>query len=233
MFWHEEAEHPEPAELADEVIDLSFAIECRQLPVDHAYALASALRPLVPWFDEEPRLGVHTIYVAGSQNGWERPKHSTENLIMLSRRTRLRIRIPRARAAELSARLEGQRIEVAGQALKIGAARVQPLSRETTLYARHVAALPGCDPLSDEDQFLAAIVRSLAEMGIRVRKALCGKAIQLHTPSGPIPTRSLLLAGLTLEDSLRLQSEGLGPHRALGCGIFIPHKGVEPVKPVA
>ncbi len=233
MFWNEEEEAIETGTAPDTVVDLAFAIDCRQLPVDHAYALANALRPLVPWFDEEPRLGVHSIHVASSQNGWERPAHSPDKLIMVSRRTRLKLRIPRARAEDLIACLSGQRIEVGGQTLTIGAAKIQPLSRETTLLARHVAIAPDSEALTDEVAFLAGVAQTLQGLGIRIRKALCGRVTQLHTPKGPIPTRALMLAGLTIEESLRLQSEGLGPYRTLGCGIFLPHKGIEPVKPVA
>jgi hypothetical protein len=63
-----------------------------------------------------------------------------------------------------------------------------------------------------------------------VRKALCGKATPLATPNGMVHTRSLMLADLSVEESVRLQQHGLGPHRELGCGIFIPHKGVDAVK---
>jgi hypothetical protein len=66
-------------------------------------------------------------------------------------------------------------------------------------------------------------------MDIRVRKALCGKTTALAAPDGPIETRSLMLADLTPEESLRLQQQGLGPHRAMGCGLFIPHKGIAAV----
>ena len=31
-------------------------------------------------------------------------------------------------------------------------------------------------------------------------------------------------------EPVRLQQHGLGPHRAMGCGIFIPHKGIDAVK---
>ncbi|QIK37017.1 type I-MYXAN CRISPR-associated protein Cas6/Cmx6 [Caldichromatium japonicum] len=232
MFWNEE-EVSEPSQAPDAVVDLAFAIACRCLPVDHAYALSNALRPLVPWFDEEPRLGVHSIHVAGSQNGWERPAHSPDNLLMVSRRTKLKIRVPRARADDLIACLTGQRIEVGGQALAIGTAKIQPLSRETTLLARHIAIAPERASSTDETAFLATTAQMLQGLGIRIRKALCGKVTLLHTPTGPIPTRALMLAGLTVEESLHLQSEGLGLHRTLGCGIFIPHKGIDPVKPVA
>jgi hypothetical protein len=35
-----------------------------------------------------------------------------------------------------------------------------------------------------------------------------------------------MLAGLRLEQSLALQRHGLGDERKLGCGLFIPHKGI-------
>lgn len=231
MFWNEDDSADAPR-LPDDIVDLLFAIDCKCLPVDHAYALSSAVRALVPWFDDEPRLGVHTIHVAGSQNGWERPEHSPEALIMVSRRTRLTIRVPSARSDDLIARLQGRRIDVGGQPLTIGAAKPKPLSQETTIFARYLAADPGADAevFADEARFLEAAARALGALDIRVRKALCGKAVTLHTPAGPIHTRALMLAGLTREESLRLQRDGLGPHRALGCGLFIPHKGIDPVK---
>ncbi|MTW20099.1 type I-MYXAN CRISPR-associated protein Cas6/Cmx6 [Allochromatium palmeri] len=231
MFWNED-ESADAPKLPDDILDLLFAIDCKRLPVDHAYALSRAVRALVPWFDEEPHLGVHSIHVAGSQNGWERPEHSPEALIMVSRRTRLTIRVPSARADDLVARLQGQRIDISGQPLTIGAAKSKPLSQETTIFARYVAADSDVDAeaFSDESRFLEAAAQALGALDIRVRKALCGKATTLHTPDGPLHTRALMLAGLTREESIRLQREGLGPHRALGCGLFIPHKGIDPVK---
>jgi len=67
-------------------------------------------------------------------------------------------------------------------------------------------------------------------MNIRVRKAVCGRTNRLATPEGLISTRSLMLAGLTQDESIRLQQRGLGHHPLLGCGIFIPHKGIDSVK---
>jgi hypothetical protein len=39
-----------------------------------------------------------------------------------------------------------------------------------------------------------------------------------------------MIADLPVEESLRLQKTGLGPHRYLGCGLFIPHKGIKDVR---
>jgi hypothetical protein len=40
---------------------------------------------------------------------------------------------------------------------------------------------------------------------------------------------SLMLHGLSVADSLRVQRAGIGPHRLLGCGIFVPHRSAAAV----
>lgn len=235
MFWQETPEETAVA-IPDDVVDVLFTLQCRSLPVDHAWALSQALLRLAPWLEDTPRCAVQTIHVAGSQNGWERPAADSGQHLLLSRRTRLAIRVPRARLAALKTALEGQAVEVAGCPLHIGTGKERLLSREKTLFARYVLAAasdPGAGAPAGEDRgeevFLQWAAGALAAMGIRIRKALCGKTTALHTPQGPIPTRSLLLANLSPEESLRLQREGLGPYRAMGCGVFIPHKGIEAV----
>jgi CRISPR-associated protein Cas6 len=224
MYWNQEVS-PETSDIPDDVVEVSFALQCRQLPVDHAYALSAALAGVMSWISEEPLLAVHSIHVAGSQNGWERPIHGTDSYLHLSRRTRLNIRTPKHRIEDLLGTLPGTRLEVGGCPMKIGEAKVRPLSRETTLLARYVVTEPG----QDEETFLARATGGLTDMGVRARKALCGKSTSLETPAGPLHTRSLLLADLRIEESFTLQRLGLGPNRLMGCGVFIPHKGVEAV----
>jgi CRISPR-associated protein Cas6 len=226
MYWTDDA--PEkPLHAPEHVADAVFSIECRQLPVDHAFALSRALCEAQPWLESIPGVAVHSVHVAGSQNGWERPAHEPGSRIQLSRRTRLVIRAPREGLARIMQDLPGTHVEVDGCPLIIGTGRERPLSKETTLFSRYVA-LQG---ELDESEFLAGVSRTLAEMGITLRKAVCGKSILLATPDGPVHTRSLMLADLDHESSFRLQEAGIGPLRLMGCGIFIPHKGIEAVKP--
>jgi CRISPR-associated protein Cas6 len=224
MFWTQD-DSPERLCIPDDVVDILFALECRQLPVDHAFALSEALCRAIPWLAEEPQVGVHDVHVAGSQNGWERPARGTDSFIQPSRRTKLAIRAPRALVERLSAELTGTRLRVADCPLTIGPGKVRLLSKETTIFARHVVGAAQ----EDEESFLARCAQDLARMNIRMRKALCGKAAELATPTGPIYARSLMVASLTVVESVRLQQRGLGPKRLLGCGIFIPHKGIDPV----
>ena len=224
MFWQEDEDSTETL-VPDDVVDMLFALECRSIPVDHAHALAQALLQAAPWLNEAD-VGVHSIHVAGSQNGWERPEHGSAQQLHLSRRTKLCIRVPKQFVAELKSALEGQTVDVAGSALRIGVGKQRLLSRDGTLFARYVAAPAGLD----EDGFLRWAADELATLGVRVRKALCGKSTSIDSPDGPIETRSLMLADLTQDESIQLQQRGLGPYRQLGCGIFIPHKGIEAVQ---
>jgi len=177
MFW-QEATPVDQFQVPDDVVDLVFDIDCRELPVDHAYALATAIVGALPWVGEDPRIGVHTVHVAGSQNGWERPEHSTTSRLILSRRARLTLRVPQEQQATLQRGLTGLTLDIDGCPMRIGSARPKPLSKQTTLSARYVV-IAGRE---DEDAFLEWAAAELRSMDIRVRKALCGKAVALATP---------------------------------------------------
>ncbi|MEA3639627.1 MAG: type I-MYXAN CRISPR-associated protein Cas6/Cmx6 [Lamprobacter sp.] len=225
MFWQESDPEIHP-KVPNDVVDVMFPLQhCKSLPVDHAQALANAVLGAVPWLAEEPQAAIHTIHVAGSQNGWERPSRDGEQQLLPSRRTKLGIRIPRARLDALKAALEGSTLEVKGSSFSLGPAKERPLSAEKTLFARYVVAHAD----EDEDQFLRRVVSELAQRGIKIRKALCGKTLSLNTATGPVVTRSLMLAELSLDDAIALQQQGIGDHQTLGCGIFLPHKGIEAV----
>ncbi len=224
MYWQENDHEPEVA-IADDVVDVLFSLQCRSLPVDHAYALSRALVGAVPWLADEPLAAIHTIHVAGSQNGWERPAPGGDQQLLLSRRTKLQIRVPKERIADLKSALEQITVDVSGTPMKIGTGKERPLSQQTTLFARYVVAVTD----RDEDAFLRWAANELARLGVGIRKALCGKTTLLALPTGPIAARSLMLADLRPEESMLLQRHGLGPHRDMGCGIFIPHKGIEAI----
>lgn len=225
LFWQEDLSE-QVVEVPTDILDVLFTLEGKRLPVDHAYVLMRAIADRLPWFEEEPRLGIHSIHVAGSQNGWERPAHGTHNHLMLSRRTKLAIRVPRERLESLTLALRGATLDLAGCPLTLGEAKPRFLSKETTLFSRFLV----CHSGESEGDFLTRMASELAGLDIRLRKALCGKSLTLATPDGGLECRSLLLADLAPEESLRLQRHGLGPHRTLGCGLFVPHKGIDSVR---
>jgi len=223
MYW-EERDEEKPAPWPDDVVDLVFPIACQTLPVDHSYALGQAVVQVLSWLPDEEGSGVHPIQVAISAHGWERPA-GADDLLHLSKRTRLVIRIPRHRMEDARA-LVGRELDVRGQPLKItGEPAVRPLQPSATLYSRNVAL-----NADDEDAFLRVAAKLLEELDILVRKMLPGKITMIDTPDGPLATHSLMLADLTAEESLRLQQHGLGPGRYFGCGLFIPCKGIKTVR---
>lgn len=223
MFWQEEQNDVDCFIVPEDVVDILFSISCKTLPVDHAHALSAAVKEALPWFEEEEQAGLHLIHVADSGNGWERPQGEDE-VLYLSRRTKLTLRVPQHRLEEVKA-LSGQTLDVAGNEMEVGKSTVRLLSTSTTLYSRYVAVTAG---EQSEDEFIAELVQELREAGLRFKKVLCGKETTFNTPDGPMVTRSLMVADLPLDDAVRLQENGIGPHqyKKIGCGLFIAHKAV-------
>ncbi|MCU7836338.1 MAG: type I-MYXAN CRISPR-associated protein Cas6/Cmx6 [gamma proteobacterium symbiont of Taylorina sp.] len=224
MFWNEEKK-PEDTNIPDNVIDISFKINCKQVKLDHAWALTDAISHLLPWIKDDPQLAIHHIYIPQSGNGWVRSDDFADEVVQLSRRTRLKIRVTKDKAADILS-LSNQTILVDGYPLTFGQADQFLLSNLTTIVARHVH-IAGTD--ESEEQFLQQAHQQIQSMGIRVRKMLCGKSHQLKTSDGFITTRSLMIADITPEESILLQEKGLGLYYTYGCGIFIPQKSITAV----
>jgi CRISPR-associated protein Cas6 len=207
-------------EASAEVVDAVFAIECRSLPVDHAYALRQAIEDALPWFAQEPLAGLHSVHGAASGAGWMRPEGDDAQL-QLSRRTRLVLRLPTHRVKEAEA-LSGRTLDIAGSSMRVGRLSSRPLLRIASLFSRGVL-FEGADR---EEDFLAAAARELGALGIAAGALLCGRDVTLATPQRTYRTRSLMVTVATPAQSLDLQRHGLGEARKLGCGLFIPHKDV-------
>ena len=203
-----------------DIVDAVFAITCRSLPVDHAYALSQAIQAALPWFATEARAGLHIIRAAESGSGWMRPE-DPHTLLHLSLRTKLILRLPKHRL-DAAAALLGRTLDVANHALRVDRLSLRPLSRITTLFSHCVMLAAG----GGESDFLLAATAQLDALGIQPGEMLCGRLTSIATPGRTLQTRSLMLAGLTLEQSVLLQQHGLGAERKLGCGLFIPHKDI-------
>lgn len=224
MFWTEDREEKPTFQVPERVLDVVYSIaDCKCVPMEHAHDLAQALQQALPWLAAEPQAGIHQIYGAESGNGWERPD---TDVLYLSRRQKLTLRLPAHRLEDAKS-LSGQTLEIGGYPLTVGTFSTKKLSDLPTLHARHVIG----EADQSEDEFLAQMAAQLQAMGIPVKKMMCGKEHIINTPDGELFTRSLMLADLDKEDSVRLQESGLGEGRLLGCGLFMPQKGIKPVNP--
>lgn len=222
MFWQEESKEKKAVSISSRVSDLCFKITCRSLPVDHNWALREALGKELSWLLDEPLVAIHAIHGAASGNGWMRPDNH-DDLIYLSLRTRLRIRLPNDRI-KAAKHLENRHLDIAGHTLTIGASSTSPLTHHKNLFVRY---LP--DSADNEDSFLAGVMSMLRQKGIYPPRIMAGKKHIIRTPAGNLNTRSIMVDGLDPSSSLLLQEEGIGRQRCLGCGIFLPHKSIDAV----
>jgi CRISPR-associated protein Cas6 len=225
MYWNDDKDKTPGFVTPDDVVDLAYKIGCPTIPLDHAHSLSSALLKALPWLAEEKYAGIHLIHGAASGNGWMRPEDTENELLHLSRRTRMRLRIPKNRLQDAQA-LSGETLDIEGHPLEIGKSDVFLLSSLPTLFSRYVITREELD----ETQFLEEIAEQLMSLDIPCRKMLGGITHTMNFADGPVFTRSLMVADLEPEQSVRLQQVGLGEGRTRGCGLFLPHKGIEAVK---
>jgi len=199
-----------PDEASSVMVDVVFSLEEGTLDDDHADALSLAVRRVLPWFDEEPEAGILPLSGLAKGNG----------VRFVGRRSRLALRLPIHRSASADS-LAGARLDLGGAMLTLGASSLRPLLPARGVVYSHMVSV-GVD---DEIEFLARCKSLLAERGLKPQ-LITGKAGQLRTAQGLVRGFSLMLHGLAAAESLAMQEAGLGAHRALGCGLFVPHKSV-------
>ena len=224
MYWNDDKDKTPGFVVPDDVVDLAYKIGCPTIPLDHAHSLSSALLEALPWIAEEEYAGIHLIHGAASGNGWFRPEDPENELLHLPKRTRMRLRLPKNRLQEAQA-LSGQTLDIQGHPLEIGKSDVFLLSSLPTLFSRYVITSEELD----ETGFLEEVAEQLMALDIPCRKMLGGITHTMNFSAGPVFTRSLMVADLGPEQSVRLQQVGLGEGRTRGCGLFVPHKGIKAV----
>lgn len=195
----------------DGIVDLVFALSGRAVADDYADLLWQELRAVLPWLEEEAAAGVHPLTGTSPGQG-ER---------YLSRRSRLTLRLATPRVEQARA-LCGTRLDLGGP-VEVGAAKERALWPAKVLYSTFVQL-----GLAEEVAFLAECRRLLDELGIGAQ-LVSGKARSMQAAGRQRQGFSLMLHGLGVDESLRLQRTGLGLERKRGCGIFVPHKSVAAV----
>jgi len=224
MYWQEDDNKGEKYQVPEDVVDLLFKIECKSLPLDHGFSLSQQIVQHIPWIQDEPQAAIHQIHVAESANGWMRPEDPETEVLNVSRRTKMTIRIPSTRLENIKA-LTGKTLDINGHQLTVGDFSIRKLSRLTTIFARYIDT----QGTEDENEFLENMVQKLIEKDIKVKKMLSGRLATHQTNSGPILTRKLMISDLDVKESVLLQEQGLGDKKLLGLGIFMPHKGIDAV----
>jgi len=199
-----------PDDASTLMVDVVFSLGEGRLADDHACALSRAVRRVLPWFDEEAEAGILPLSGLARGDGQQFVGH----------RSRLILRVPKSRRAGADL-LAGARLDLDGVELCVGAGRVRALRPARGVVYSHFVSVG----TADEGEFLARCMELLALRGLQPQ-LITGKARELRGKEGAVRGFSLMLHGLRPAESLAVQETGLGAHRALGCGIFVPHKSV-------
>ncbi len=68
-MWQESQENKPPSNTSD-MIELSFSVDCKELPYDHAFELSSEILNLIPEIKNDKRNAIQTLHGPMSGNGW-------------------------------------------------------------------------------------------------------------------------------------------------------------------
>lgn len=193
-------------------VDVALPLQAKALPRHHAEALCQALCERLDWLGADQGAGVHPLKLVAS----------SETISLVPNRARLLLRIDRARA-EAAQRLAHTELSVGGHSVRLGVPQLRELVPHSTIYAHRVVS-----GAASEQGFMAELDAALAQMGIRCER-VCGLHQSIEINGRLQDAYSLMLHGLSPAQSLCVQTKGLGPHRLLGCGVFVPHKSAAAV----
>lgn len=197
-------------------LDLFFPVRGTLIPVDHGYSLYAALAlqlesPGDPWLHASGQLGVHLI----------RGRYQGRGHLALTSRSSLGLRLPSAFIHRFLP-LAGKRLILGDSTISLGIPQPHALQPAANLYAHLVTTRNG----EDETRFDEEIARQLAAQGIQ-SKAQRGPRRVFRIKEKKVIGHTLLVSGLTAEESIRLQETGVGGRRKLGCGVFVPTGAAE------
>lgn len=195
---------------APDMVDVAFDLAATTLPRHYEWPLFRALAAIAPWLDGSAGAGIHPLRASRAEDG----------SYLVSRRAKLVLRLPRDRLCAASA-LEGAALDLgAGLQVRLGKGAVRLLEPAPTVYSPRVVTGD-----SDEVAFSRHVAQELDALGIR-RPLVCGKRSLVPLEGLDIAAFSVAVHGLGDGASLLLQSAGLGRARAIGCGLFVPHKTI-------
>ncbi|AKT41109.1 uncharacterized protein CMC5_052700 [Chondromyces crocatus] len=187
-------------------VDISFRLAAKLAPLDHGYALFSALCRLLGDLHGAEWLAVHPL------PGTPRP----DGLLAVDGRRGLRLRVDPAQIPRVLP-LAGKWLDIGGHAARVGVSSVFPLASASTLRARLVTIKGFLEP----EPFLEALQRQLDAMGVAGRPT-AGRRRVLDVANDKVVGFGVELHGLTEDGALRVQALGLGGRRRMGCGVFVP-----------
>ena len=207
-------------------VDLAFNLTTGSvIPVDHGYALYGALSRVLPEVHRENGIAVHPVW--GRQVG--------NRQLMLLPWSTLTLRVPDGQIAPMLA-LSGKPFTLGETTLRVGVPEVRALVPASTLRSRLVVIkIKGTSAADlDADNFAAAARRKLDRLGLSPQVEILipphktgpleGQPLRrtLNIKGAEVVGYEVILQGLTAEESVKVQEQGLGGRHHMGCGVFVP-----------
>ena len=193
-------------------LDLEFPVfSTSAIAVDHGYHLYAGLSSALSTVHSENGIAVHPI--CGRQIG--------DRMLQLMPWSTIKVRTPQERIGDLVG-LAGKSITIGDLQVRLGVPKVQGLEPATALRSRLVT-IKG---FQDAETFAQAVRRQLDTLEISERVILTiGKRRTLRVRDKEVVGFEVILEGLTANESIAIQEEGLGGRRHMGCGVFVAAKG--------
>lgn len=189
-------------------VDLSFCVQSSSpLWSDHGFSLFGAISRILPDAHDTNAIGI--LPIAGNQIG--------ERKIQLDTRSRLTLRIPSGDIARWLP-LSGKTLEVSGASLQVGVPEVRALVPTTAIRSRLATTKNG----QEQARFEAEIRRQMEALGVSKDAILSiGKRRTIRVHSKEVVGYEVVIEGLSFDESLAIQTHGLGGRRHMGCGVFV------------
>lgn len=199
------------------LVELVFPVQGTKLHADHNHRLLGALSEKIPTLHDLKGLAINTISGIPDKQG----------SIALTPQSRFYLRLP-VDAITLVYPLVGQLLTIGEYQITLGSPRLQTIQAHESLKSRLVTIKGHTEP----DSFLQAANRQLqgmeiqANIGILANEQGDPKRLTLkinkssEKRSYTIVGFAVVVSDLKDEDSIKLQINGLGGKRRLGCGVF-------------
>lgn len=219
MFWQENIKE-EKFTIPEKVVDISFQINSKVLPIDHISLLKNALCEHIDC--SQDNLAFFDISVADG-NGWEQDKNG---FFYPSARSKLTIRMRKEYIETID--LVGKTLNLDEYEINIKKFKAEKkLSDSSIVFSKMLV-----DDFDSEDKFLQDSFHKLQAIDITPTKMMAGLRREITIDGKKIKTRSLMIADLSKSNSVKLQENGLGNYQLFGCGVFVPQKGIDSVDAV-
>lgn len=194
-------------------VDAAFPARGTSIPIDHGYALFSALSRQLPILHSRRQWAVHPVL--GEYRG--------EGVLALTSQSAIKLRLPADDLAQILT-MGGCTLDVRGQTVQLGFPKIFPIATKPHLKARLVVIK---NASGTPEQFADAVTRQLALMSDLGQPS---ESIEIHPgprrvlriKNTPIVGYALALTGLSAQASLVVQCRGLGGRRHMGAGVFVP-----------